>query len=212
MTAPTRSRPWSPADLLTLAALWGAPGHSLATLARRFARTPYAVYCAAARAGLPLGCPEGWESLAAAARRTGMVPRALASALAAAGVRPSTGWRNPMGAARGMGANRVVMVAEVDRAVESWLARESVEEAARRAGVGATVLRRWLRRAGVEEPRRGAHWRVGEGEVAAALGARAAARRAAPPSPPPPPQGTAPPCRPSPSTASTLLSPAGSHR
>ena len=145
MTAPTRSRPWSPVDLLTLAALWGAPGHSLATLARRFARTPYAVYCAAARAGLPLGCPEGWESLAGAARRTGMVPRALAAALEAAGVRPSTGWRNPMGAARGQGANRVVMVAEVDRAVESWLARESVEEAARRAGVGATVLRRWNR-------------------------------------------------------------------
>jgi hypothetical protein len=35
------------------------------------------------------------------------------------------------------------------------------------------VLRRWLRRAGVAEPRRGAHWRVGEGEVAAALRWRA---------------------------------------
>jgi len=168
----TRSRPWSEADLFTLAALWGSPGLSLAALARRFSRTPYAVYVAAGRAGLARGVPEGWESIAAAAGRTGYTVATLRRVLAAAGVRTSTAWGNPR-APRTGAPKRAVRPADVDRAVAAWLARETVEEAARRVGVVPVTLRRWLRLSGCRGPGSGLAWRVGEGEVAAALQWRA---------------------------------------
>jgi transposase-like protein len=172
MAAVTRSRPWSSADLFSLAALWGSPGLSLCALARRFGRTPYAVYVAAGRHGLARGVPEGWESVAAAARRTGYTVATLRRVLSAASVRTSTAWGNPL-APRTGAPKRAVRPADVDRAVAAWLARETVEEAARRVGVVPVTLRRWLRLSGCQAPGAGLAWRVGEGEVAAALAWRA---------------------------------------
>ncbi len=140
----------------------------LAVLAKRLSRTPRAVYNRAGDLGLPRGASTGYETLTAAARRTGYAVPTLRAILRAAEVPVSTPLALPSDAAR---TRSVVEIAAVDRAVGVWLSRETPKGAGRRLGMSAERVENALAAAGHVRPAsaRGAAWRLPSADLDAAI-------------------------------------------
>jgi len=140
----------------------------LATIAERLTRSQRAVYTRAGELGLALGCPPGHETITASARRTGYAPQTLRKILLAAQVSlcvpralPSTA-RCPQ---------QVVEIEAVDRAVASWLSRETPKGAGRRLEVSAALVTNALLAAGHRRPRarKGRRWLLPSATIDAAM-------------------------------------------
>jgi len=159
----TRARPelarhyrrWTRADVKVLRDLWGTL--TLATIAERLGRSPLTVYYFATKAGLQRGCPQGFEYLTAAAKRTGFDTGQLRVILAHAGVKLRVVMALPKKRPRHY---HVVSPDVVDDAVAAWMLLELLPHAARRLGVTREVLRSALIAAGHAPPPRKFTWRV----------------------------------------------------
>lgn len=156
-----RRRRWTPEDDRHLTSLWGTA--SVAWIARHLNRTAVTTYWRAQKLELPLGCPQGYEYLTAAAKRTGYTVGQLRKVLKTGGVRVWLSMARPTKARRHF---HTVDPLDVDEAVASWLASEVVEAAGTSRGMVGETLRAWLldaakRGTAMPAPPKGkAHWRV----------------------------------------------------
>ena len=172
-----RRRRWTAQDDARLRSLWSGDA-TLREVARGLGRSEATTYWRAQKIGLPLGVPAGWEYLHHAAKRTGYTSSQLRAILSDAGApvrqilaRPS----KRRGKARGRGRRRfygMVWPADVDIAVADWLARDTIEGQAKRAGVSSETLRRRLKAIGEQAPKRKHRWRVTDEQAERALGAK----------------------------------------
>lgn len=176
MKLPMRYKPWTEAEVRTLRGQWGI--ESLYWIARHLRRKQSAIALKARQIGLKTEAPEGWETLEAAARRTGYCPETLGKVLRWAGTTMrapySPSYHTPLNVRR---AKRVVVEAcEVDEAIERWHKTELLAVAARRHGLRADALLRLLRRYGLEimQVGRRKHVRVWSAEVDRMMAERAA--------------------------------------
>lgn len=141
--------PWNAVEDRKLA-VWWESGLRLDAIAKKMDCTKTAVYHRARQIGLRLGCPDGFEYVTQAAKRTGFHGDTLLRILDAADVQQHTSLSAPW--MKDWGGNyrwRYVDPIEVDEAVAAWMASEPVTTAARRHGIADQVLRRWLRKEGV---------------------------------------------------------------
>ena len=171
-TAPgPRSRPelrshyrrWTAAEAKSLRLLWGA--ETVEEIAKKLGRSPLTVYYYADRLGLPRGCPQGYEYLTSAAKRTGFATDTLRAVLNAAGKAIRVAMAKPLRKGRGrsaLGTHRthVVVPDDVDEAVLAWTTEESLPAAAERLGTTRVILRAALVAAGHKPPRKKHRWRV----------------------------------------------------
>jgi hypothetical protein len=164
-----KNRLWTHEEEVELRSQWES-GTSVRSIARLLDRKPGAVFERAKHLQLRRGCPEGFEYLKAAARRTGYDRKTLVRILRWAKVPMKRSLSRPTkGASYGF---RIADSDLIDEAVESWLATESVRAAALRAGVNEDMLRRRLVAAGVRDEGRAFRgmWRVRAEDVERALG------------------------------------------
>lgn len=157
VSKPRHHRPWTRAEDELLRFEWGSA--RLGDIARKLGRTKRAVYWRAAEVLKLSSVPAGFETLNAAAIRTGFERRSLRRILEAHGADIIVLSGAGIKAKRGT-KQCIVSRVEVDDAVADWCASETPESAAKRCGVSATTLRQWLRDAGHESPFPGAIWRV----------------------------------------------------
>lgn len=170
MSATKRTRPelarhykrWTGAEAKRLRMAWGL--ESLRVIARKLGRSPITVYYFAQKLKLPLGCPQGYEYLTAAAKRTGFDTKSLRAVLRAADVKIKLAMAKPS-KPRGKGKRRgsrthVVLPDDVDMAVQRWTTKECLPDAARRLGTTREILRAALVAAGHTPPRHKYRWRV----------------------------------------------------
>lgn len=167
LTFPEVKRRWTEAENALLRDLWSGSDLDLTQISARLRRRPGGVYRHAVEIGLPSGCPDGWEPISAAARRTGFAEVTLRKILAADGVAPRPALCDPLTRRRAVTCRRqIVAPAQVDAAIAAWSEAESVTRAAVRLGLWEKTLRAWLRHAGVKEPKRrgrpGVFGRVGK--------------------------------------------------
>jgi hypothetical protein len=154
-----KCRLWTPREAAKLREMWGSV--PLKDLTEFFNRQATHIFAKAKRMGLKTGCPQGWESLAHAAKRTGYHEKTLKIVLRWAGVRPERWMGNPNDRrVQGCYHRRIVQPTDVDEAVERWVRCESVVDAARRHGVNPVTLRSWLKTAGYTRDRSYALWRL----------------------------------------------------
>lgn len=166
----TRKRPelarhykrWTGTEAMRLRLAWGT--ESVEVLASRIGRSPITVYYMAQKLKLPLGCPQGFEYLTAAAKRTGFDTKSLRAVLRAADVKIKVSMARPS-TPRGKGKRRgshthVVLPDDVDMAVQRWTTEECLPDAARRLGTTREILRAALLAAGHEPPPKRYRWRV----------------------------------------------------
>ncbi len=162
-----RRRRWTAADDQTLRDGWEL-GWRVSIIAKHLGRTKAATYKRAQDIGLPLGVPDGWEHLSAAAERTGYATQQLRRILRWAGVHMRNALSRPCRSRSGR-RQWIVEPEVVDEAVARWHATEPVTTAARRVGVGDELLRGRLLRLGLRRPGGKQHLRVTQVQVAAAL-------------------------------------------
>lgn len=168
----TRARPeiarhyrrWTPREDARLRLLWGSA--PLARVAAELGRSSVTTYWRARRLGLPCGCPQGYEYLTDAARRSGFTTDQLRAILRAAGVRLRVAMARPTGATRHY---HYVDLERVDVVVVAWAGQETPEDAARRHGVSGNVVRSALRAAGHVSPTGKRRWRLPSATIDAAL-------------------------------------------
>jgi hypothetical protein len=161
-------RLWTAEEDLRLQFDWGYL--SIAQIARRSGRTPFAIYRRACELKLPLGCPEGYERLTQACNRTGYALGQMRRILRFAGVRIRRGWARPRAQKRlSYHHSWIVDRLEVDGAVRDWQSTEAVGTAANLRGIGGERLRRLVvldgcpvRKSG---PGKRAHWRVATTDI-----------------------------------------------
>jgi transposase len=155
-----RNRPtWTAADDVEIWNNWGVL--SSEQIAEKLCgRTAGAVRARAKKLGLRTGCPNGYEYITRAAKRTGYELNSLRSILRYAGVR--------------IGRSEASLVESryfvdpfaVDEAIAKWHATETIFAAARRIGMTSNALYDWVQKAaesGVtlpRKPRRKRHWRI----------------------------------------------------
>lgn len=137
------TRRWTDEERQRLAWLWEV--RSLRTLAKRLDRSRAGVAAEAKAIGLRLGRPNGYESVAAAARRCGVSERTLRRIMAWAGITPRLAHRSPALPARRQRVHLALDPSAIDRAMSAWCASETVEGAARARGVSGHGLRRLAR-------------------------------------------------------------------
>jgi hypothetical protein len=174
-----RRRRWTANDDAQLRLLWGSVG--MAEILKKLGRTRKTTYWRAQKLGLRLGCPQGWEYITTAARRTGYAVSQLRRILAAHGVDLTLSYSRTEKTRR----FHVVQPHDVDVAVAAWLATETVRDDAIRRGMCDATLRDWLIDAGLEAPRQKAgskkHWRLPSTTIDAVIAERetlvAAAKR-----------------------------------
>lgn len=170
------NRRWKRNEDLALVDAWDR-NVDLKRIARDLSRTVDAVYLRAHKLGLKRGLPEGCESLAAAAKRTGYTRAQLSCILKMAGHPPRKVPHSRPCKAR----YRTLFVdpLDVDDAIAAWVRAEAVEAAARRLGLCANTLRRWIGKAGLEDPRRKGrrHLRLTDEQIQRALELRSAAAK-----------------------------------
>ncbi len=173
---------WTAHDDDRLRMAWGI--QSVTKLAADLDRTRRAVCNRAEKIGLGLGVPQGFESIYEAALRCGydrkQIRRILTWAHVCVRPAPSRSGRTRV---------RIVEPGDVDAAVGKWCAAETLEDAARRAGVSPTAMRDALSleatRGTIELDRRGPKrwWRldpsVVDKVIALRWGARESCREAA---------------------------------
>lgn len=134
--ATRHAMPWTTWELNQLHLLWGL--HSLSTIARRLGRTEHGVFIRVRKLELGIGCPQGFESLVAAADRAGYAVNQLRRILFWARV-PVRSYASLPGA---HGRKRYVEPIAVDRAVAKWCRCETMREAALRIGMSRPHLGR----------------------------------------------------------------------
>ena len=162
-----RKRQWTSGVDAALRNLWGAE-IDIKAIAERLGRTRTAVYLRAAKIGLPVGCPEGWEYLSAATTRTGYSSTSTLVRIlrwAGVGIERAVTLHHKRQSKR---PTRIVVPELVDDAIAEWHKTETLEGAARRCGVRAEELKRWLAAVGVVAPvqrRSRKHWRVYSSDV-----------------------------------------------
>lgn len=168
---------WTPSEDRRLALLWDTD-LSLRQIARELGRLETATYRRAGEIGLPLGIPEGCESVKAAVERVGYNSNwQLERVLAWAGMKVHR-VRTPR--PRGVKARHYVEACDVDEAMGRWNDTEPLERAAERHGVCGLTMRRWLGAVGVVEPSREfkRQWRVKSTDADRAMALRADPRTA----------------------------------
>lgn len=177
-----KSRRWTAADENALRFAWGEV--SLKRLALQLNRSAITVYWRAQKLGLALGCPEGYEYLSHAAARTGYATGQLRRILDWAGVKLRRSMSRNL--AHSWRAPHFAVPFDVDDAIARWHRTETVENAARRYGLGGDTLRGWLVEAiagGADVPPKPAgrrvHWRVPSEALDQVVAARSSRRRAA---------------------------------
>lgn len=149
-------RRWSPRDDETLRSNWG--DLSLAELAKLLDRTELTTYWRGRLLGLPCGCPQGFEYLTDAAKRTGFAVKQLRHLLWRCNVEIRRSISRPPARAR---SYHVVDPVAVDSAIALWLHREPLRPLADRLGVSAPTLQKLLVAAGCKPPRRRkVRWRI----------------------------------------------------
>lgn len=121
---------------------WGH--HTVSAIARQLGRKPRAIYKRAGALGLGRGIVQGFESVTAAALRTGFEYATLCNVLrwAHVHIRPAASFPSERN-----GRRRMVEPGDVDRAVARWCAAESLQDASRRTGFAEDALRIALRQA-----------------------------------------------------------------
>ncbi len=162
-----RLRMWSAEEDEKLRLYWGLK--SLATIARELKRSQIGVYMRAVKhLGLQAGCPEGWEYLSEAARRTGYAISTLWDIMRAAKMRILESYTY-----RESGSGRryyIVEPSDVNHAVALRCASETVFDAAKRRGLTYDILKARLIAAGVKRPeKKNAAWRIASTEIDAVL-------------------------------------------
>lgn len=158
-----RSR-WTPAEEARLKWSWGEV--PVPRLARDLGRTESAVRIRAVNVlGLGGTKSEDWESLSAAAARTGYAPATLRKVLESAGVSPRSVFFH------GTRPKRMYRVSSVDAAVAAYVSStETVRQAAVDRGMVPETLRRWLAEAGHHPPdARGSTWRLATAAIDAVV-------------------------------------------
>jgi hypothetical protein len=143
----TRRR-WTNPERAALRKLWHDVGQR--ALRERLGGRPWTeIRREAKRLGLPMGIPQGYEFLTAAAERTGFSRSTLERMLAWAGVQVHRhyGWTGPV-----KFRQRYVEPEAVDEAVAKWLKTETPTALARRLGACGPQFAVVLRRAGLLPP------------------------------------------------------------
>jgi hypothetical protein len=148
-------RRWTPSDDRRLTLYWG--DLSFPALAKLLDRTELTVYWRGRKLGLPCGCPDGFEYLTDAAKRTGFCTSQLRTILRASRVGLRRSVSRPPARAKGY---HIVDTFDVDRAVEVWLAHEDVTSIAESQEISGDTLRRLLLAAGHKPPVHKRRWRV----------------------------------------------------
>lgn len=169
-------RPWTSKDDHDLIDSWGEL--TIAQIARNLKRTPEAVYARATeKLGLKRGCPEGFEYVSNAAKRTGFDLKTLWKVLAYSRVKVARAMSRP-GKARGHYQTRIVDPYAVDRAVRAFIDAAPLNQHAIEHRLDLATLKRWLLLAKehgaiVDLPplpkKQKGRWRVPGATVAAAL-------------------------------------------
>lgn len=167
----TRKRPelarhyrrWTVKEAQRLRSLWGT--ESVKSIARKIGRSPITVYYFAQKLLLPLGCPQGYEYLTTAAKRSGFDTKTMRAVLAHAGKKIRLAMSKPMVKSRGTGPRKgqrthVVLPDDVTDAVNLWTTQECLPDAARRLGTTREILRAALLAAGHTPPPKRYRWRV----------------------------------------------------
>jgi len=162
---------WTPNEDSHLRALWGV--HTIEQIAEAMGRPRIGVHARARRLGLSFGTPSGTETLSRASKRTGFSHQLLSKILRANNVPSYRAMSTPANPAAPKRA--CYDPAQVDAAVIAWEASESVRHAAISRGIPDTMLRAWLRRAGLRAPSKGRTWRVPSQTIDAVVAARRAA-------------------------------------
>lgn len=152
-------RRWTPKDDRTLRDSWGIFKMSIRGLAKLLNRTPLTVYWRASVLGLDLGCPQGYEYLTHAAKRTGFSPGQLRDLMRKHGADLMQGLSRPTKIAPSR-RYHVVDPYDVDRAIARWAKTECVNAAAKARGLCGQTLSEWLVASGLEKPKGKVRWRV----------------------------------------------------
>lgn len=147
-----RRRLWTEMDEARLRKLWGLE-LDLSEIAQRLGRTEITTYWRAAKMGLPLGCPPGWEYLNVSAKRVGYDAKTLRRILKASDVAIRLSLAAPKWGARPerVHPRLIVHSASVDAAVAQWLEEEPVGVLARRLGICRETLQRRMERVGMRK-------------------------------------------------------------
>lgn len=136
---------WTKAEDDQLRVMWGVHRSNVYEVAKALGRTPHATHYRARDLKLGLGCPQGFEFLDNAAKRTGFHWGHLLKILRWANVQIDDAWSCPTGQPRPIrGRWRIVEPYDVDEAVRKWLATEPVDPAADRRSISAYKLNRIL--------------------------------------------------------------------
>lgn len=139
-------------------------GHvPISHIAKQIDRTPRSVYRHAVEAlGLDAGCPQGFEYVSHAARRTGFSRGTMNRILAWAHVKVRAAASMP----GSKGHERIVEPSSVDGAVARWCATETLVQAGVRLGYSAFTIGRVLKSAASRDEialpphERGKQWRI----------------------------------------------------
>lgn len=153
---------WTKKEDDLLAMHWGyMPMRELAELV---GRTQLAVYQRCRQLGVGGGCPNGFEYVSAAARRTGFDLKTLRRVLRLGHVEIRRGGAKTDEYT--LRPRSFVESFEVDEAVKAWCQTEHIATAAARHGLSRLTLKSWLleaKRKGVKmpaKPARAQHWRI----------------------------------------------------
>jgi len=163
---------WTPAEDAKLRSDWGL--FTLAGVARRLGRTKTATFLRAKDLHIAIGCPEGFEYLTAAARRTGFAVATLRRMLDGAGVKIMRAYSRP--GRKKKYPRHFVDPVDVDDVVRAWLDTETVGDAIRRFRMRRQKIVSLLEAGGIARPVRKKHWRLPTAVIDRAL---AGERRAA---------------------------------
>lgn len=147
-------RRWTEDEKFDLESCWGA-GMSINRISKRLNRTKLGIIAQAARIGLPMGCPDGFEYVKDAATRCGYANTAtIRKILNWAGykARRSLSMPHPAAKTNHRRPHYIVDSEAVDDAVKRWHQTETIEQAARDHGISGVCMREWLLRAGVIKP------------------------------------------------------------
>jgi hypothetical protein len=160
-----RRRRWTRSDDANLRDLW-EQGLRLSAIAKHLGRTKATTYVRAQKIGLRLGCPDGFEHLTTAAKRTGFAPKTLRLIMRWAGKTVRATVSRPV---KATWRRQIVDPLDVDEAVAAWLTTEPVEAAAKRLGICGQSLRDRLERLGIANaPGTKRHLRITEEQLEAA--------------------------------------------
>jgi hypothetical protein len=130
-----KRRHWTDKEASWLRSNWGV--EPMDTLCARLRRSRASVHWKAEKIGLKVGAPEGWETITAAARRSGYAVSSLRNILAWADAKIILAYH----ATRQTKCRRMIVESfDVDDAVERWLASEYLHSAAKARRMGDRTL------------------------------------------------------------------------